>query len=170
MTRASFIPQIRPFASSDSIEELTALLHRAYKQLADIGLRFLATHQDANTTRNRVEAGDCFVAEINGRIIATITFYMPGKSYGSPWLDRPDVGHIGQLAVEPEYQGHGIASRLMHFIEDHARRRGVAELALDTSEKATHLISWYERQGYKFIEHAQWNITNYRSVVMSKTL
>jgi GNAT superfamily N-acetyltransferase len=115
MNSAELDLQIRPFASTDSIEELTALLHRAYKQLADMGLKFLATHQDVDTTRNRVNAGDCFVAELDGRVIGTITFYMPGKPYGSPWLERADVGHIGQLAVEPDYQLRRVATRLMQF-------------------------------------------------------
>ena len=58
----------------------------------------------------------------------------------------------------------------MQFIEEHARKRGVTELACDTSEQATHLIAWYTRLGYRFIEHVKWDVTNYRSVVMSKTL
>jgi hypothetical protein len=36
---------IRPLRDDDSISDLTALLHRAYKPLLDMGLRYLATHQ-----------------------------------------------------------------------------------------------------------------------------
>jgi hypothetical protein len=43
-------------------------------------------------------------------------------------------------------------------------------MALDTAEPAAHLIAFYNRLGYRFIEHAQWRMTNYRSVIMSKTL
>ncbi|MBW1796697.1 MAG: GNAT family N-acetyltransferase, partial [Deltaproteobacteria bacterium] len=45
---------------------------------------------------------------------------------------------------------------------------GASELALDTAEQATHLINWYERLGYRFIEYVDWDVTNYRSVIMSK--
>ena len=35
---------------------------------------------------------------------------------------------------------------------------------------ATHLVGWYTRLGYRFIEHTQWSHTNYRSVVLSKPM
>jgi len=161
---------IRPLEPDDSIEELTDLLRRGYKVLADMGLRYLATHQDADTTRQRIENAECFVAEYKGKIIATITFNMPDKTGGAPWYDRPEVAHFQQFAVEPKFQRHGIGARIMEFIEDYARKKGVVELALDTSEKATHLIDWYKRLGYRFIEYADWDETNYRSVIMSKML
>ena len=162
---------IRPFDEAvDSIDELTGLLHRAYKALADMGLKYLATYQDTATTRRRISNGTCFVVLHDGRIIGTITFKMPHDGHGSAWLDRADVGHVSQMAVEPAFQGRGIGGRLIHHAEDYARRQGLTELALDTSEKAAHLISWYERLGYRFIDYVQWDVTNYRSVVMSKTL
>ncbi len=161
---------IRPLHESDSMEELTSLLHRAYKYLADLGLRFLATHQDVETTRHRVQAGDCFVATLDGRLIGTITFYHPGAHSKCPYYAHPEVCHVGQLAVEPELQKQGLASRLMDRVEEHARDCGYAEVALDTAEPALHLIEWYTRRGYRVVAHQQWEVTNYRSVVMAKAL
>lgn len=161
---------IRPLRDSDSIEELTELLHRGYRQLADMGLRYLATHQDAATTRKRISAGECFVATYENQIIGTITFCMPGIIGGSPWLKRADVGEFGQFAVDPPFQGNGVGTTMVEFIESLARQRGIRELALDTSEQAEHLIRWYTKMEYRFIEYVQWDVTNYRSVILSKTL
>lgn len=161
---------IRPLREDDSLEELTDLLHRAYKALADMGLQYLATRQDVETTRKRISNGTCFVATIDDKIVGTITFKMPHVGHNVAWLDRPDIGHISQMAVEPALQSKGIGARLMRQAEEYARTRGLAELALDTSEQAGHLISWYKRLGYRFIEYVQWDVTNYRSVVMSKPL
>ncbi|MEQ1852103.1 MAG: bifunctional GNAT family N-acetyltransferase/class I SAM-dependent methyltransferase, partial [Chthoniobacteraceae bacterium] len=63
-----------------------------------------------------------------------------------------------------------LGQRLMHVIEQRALQHGAAELALDTAEGATHLVRWYERLGFRFIQHVSWDETNYRSVVMSKRL
>jgi GNAT superfamily N-acetyltransferase len=161
---------IRLIKKSDSIEELTDLLHRGYKTLADMGLRYMATHQDANVTNRRIKNADCFVAEYDGKILGTVTFYVPRLTHGSPWLDREDVAEFGQFAIDPEYQRRGIGTRMVKHVEEYARKRGAAHLALDTSEKATHLIAWYEKLGYRFIEFVNWEVTNYRSVVMSKRL
>jgi GNAT superfamily N-acetyltransferase len=161
---------IRPLEDSDSIEELTDLLHRGYKVLAEMGLRYLATHQDAAMTKERIAKGGCFVATHRGRIIGTITFRSPSHFGGSSWLKRDGVGKFGQFAVDPDYQSNGIGTRMMAFVEDHARSKGFAEICLDTSEKATHLIDWYKKLGYRFIEYVNWDITNYRSVILSKSL
>ncbi len=41
---------------------------------------------------------------------------------------------------------------------------------MDTSEQATQLIRWYEQQGYRHVGYADWDVTNYRSVVLSKAV
>ncbi|MBU0985139.1 MAG: GNAT family N-acetyltransferase [candidate division Zixibacteria bacterium] len=161
---------IRPLREEDSLEELTRLLNRAYKSLADAGLRYVATYQDAGVTRNRIGQGTCLVAVDNDRIIGTILYHPPAQTHGSAWLDRDDVGHISQLGVEPAMQSRGIAGALIAAAEAIARSSGAAEIALDTAEPAKHLIGWYERLGYRFIEYVSWDVTNYRSVVMSKML
>jgi GNAT superfamily N-acetyltransferase len=161
---------IRPLAPEDSISVLTALLHRAYAPLAAQGLRYLATHQSDDVTRDRVALGQCFVVLAGDALVGTILFRPAVNTKGSPWYNRPDVASIGQFAVEPSLQSRGLGLRLVTTAEQHARAKGVAELALDTAEPATHLIDWYTRLGYRFIEHAQWGHTNYRSVILSKTL
>ena len=161
---------IRPWQSTDSAAELTELLHRAYARLADMGLRFWATHQSAEVTEKRIAEGDCFVAVADGVICGTIVFRAAADTKGSPWYDRPDVASFAQFAVEPGLQSNGLGRRLIAHVEAHAAASGVRELALDTAEPALHLVEWYTRLGYRFIEHAQWQHTNYRSVVLSKTL
>jgi ribosomal protein S18 acetylase RimI-like enzyme len=58
----------------------------------------------------------------------------------------------------------------MELVEDRARRTGADEIALDTAEEAGVLIAWYQRLGYRLVDTADWEITNYRSVVLSKRL
>lgn len=161
---------IRPWRSTDSVFELTEMLHRAYAGLAGMGLRFWATHQGADVTLKRIEQGECFVAEADGVICGTIVFRDCTRTGGCPWYDRADVASFVQFAVEPGLQAKGLGRRLLAHAEERAIASGVRELALDTAEPATHLVEWYTRLGYRFIEHAQWSHTNYRSVVLSKTL
>ena len=161
---------LRPIEQADSIADLTRLLHRAYAGLAQRGLHFVASHQDEQTTRRRIERGECHLAFHHGALIGTITLYAPGHKDGSPWLDRPDVAILRQFAVEPAHQRRGVGSRLLELVERRAREMGAVELALDTAEPATDLIRYYEKRGFRFIEHVRWTQVNYRSVVMSKRL
>jgi GNAT superfamily N-acetyltransferase len=163
--------EVRPFSPVDhSVTEITALLHRAYRSLADLGFRYWATHQDESATLSRLQSGHAFVACAGERIIGTITVYDAGQTSGAPWYDRPGVGKFGQFAVDPPFQGRGAGSWLVGLAETLARELGVRELALDTAEGATQLIAFYNRLGYRFVEHTQWSGTNYRSVILSKTL
>jgi len=161
---------IRPLLPTDSLVELTQLLHRAYAGLAAMGLRYMATHQSVEVTRSRVENGECFVALTDGAVCGTIVFKNTERTRGCPWYDRPDVASFGQFGVDPLLQAAGIGRRLMALAEERARVSGASEIALDTAEPAHHLIGWYTRLGYRHIEYADWKHTNYRSVIMSKTL
>ena len=161
---------ITPFKASDSAEDLTDLLHAAYASLADMGLRYLATHQSVEITRDRIKHGTCLVAQNGNVLIGTVTYYAPGYSRGTPFLESEGVAHVGQLGVLPQWRNSGVGTALMARAESLARADSAKELALDTAESAEHLICWYARLGYRFIEYVDWEITNYRSVVMSKAL
>ena len=114
---------IRPIAETDSIEELTDLLHRAYKVLADMGFRFFATHQTPEQTRSRISRGECYVGVMDGAIVATVTFYPPPRdsAHLPEWYRRHDVSYFGQFAVEPSLQRGGIGGCMMDHVEELAR-------------------------------------------------
>lgn len=162
----------RLISKDDSIQEITKLLHKAYKILADKGLKYVATYQDDSITLNRIEnAYKCFVGIYNGDIVTTAALYSPKQSSMDNWYKNNFVAKFGQFAVLPELQGYGIGSRMMEILENEAKKiEGVTELALDTSEKAYHLIEYYKKRGYRHIETVNWDVTNYYSVILSKTL
>src|SRR5262245_54716238 len=91
---------IRALVETDSIAALTDL-HRAYKPLLDMGLRYLATHQSVEVTGNRINGGLCLLALIDERVVGTVTYHRRSSWDGSPWMLRPDVANWGQFAVEP---------------------------------------------------------------------
>lgn len=159
---------IRQLKNEDSIVELTGLLNRAYASLAEMGFRYVATWQDEVITRRRVSRGECLVAELDGRLVGTLLLEYPAK--GAEYYEREGVAKFQQFGLEPEYQGMGIGRRLLEIAEQRAHDRGATELALDTAEGAEHLIRMYERWGYHWVGEADWEVTNYRSVIMSKEL
>lgn len=152
------------------IEPLTSLLHAAYRPLAEKGLRYLATHQPPKTTLERLEKGDSFLGFVRDELVSTITVVKEDPGSKTIWYRRPDVFFFTQFAVHPNFQGTGLGRRLMDFVEEYGARQGAEEMALDTSEHAEHLISIYKKRGYRLVEYVQWDVTNYRSVILSKSL
>ena len=67
---------------------------------------------------------------------------MPTILDGTPWLQRGDVAHFAQFAVEPQVQGGGVGSQLLAYVETTAKTAGAKEIALDTADPATHLVDW----------------------------
>ncbi|MCV2403396.1 GNAT family N-acetyltransferase [Marinomonas sp. C2222] len=162
---------VRKWRETDDISKITALLHRAYKELADMGFKYYATWQGDEVTRKRLSAGVAFIAEKDGNIVGTGTLYFPSNTpAGCDWYDRDDVAKFGQFAVDPDYQGCGIGSKMLEEIENTARKKGFPNLALDTAEGAHHLIKMYGKRGFKLVDYADWDKTNYRSVIMNKSL
>lgn len=162
---------IRPLDEADAIPPITRLLHEAYAPLAAMNLRYTATHQSDEVTRARFAKGLPWVAVLEEEIVATVTLYpVTEADSGCGWYGKQGVFSFGQFAVRPDLQGQGLGARLIALLEEETTARGGTELALDTAEEPLHLIRWYEKLGFRFVEFMDWPSTNYRSVVMSKTL
>lgn len=56
---------------------------------------------------------------------------------------------VHRLAVDPRFQGQGIARKLMDFCEDHCRKIGIKSIRLDTFTKNPRNQKFYENRGYK---------------------
>lgn len=163
--------RIRPIASEDCVEEITRLLHRAYKKNADLNIHFVASHQPSETTRDRLDQGSAFVAELNGGIVGTITLTYPIDVPHAEYLTDLPLASFGQFAVDPALQGSGIGRMLIDTVEAEAKRLGAKEICLDTAQPAHHLISYYQRLGYEIRAEADWRPeVNYKSWVMVKVL
>lgn len=168
---------VRRYLIDDPVSEITALLHRAYRIQHEMGLRPLAGRQDDKTTLGRVLNSDCYLALLPedvrpGRqhIVGVILFNEHEHVAFPGFFLRPGVAHFAMFAVEPGMQGHGIGKALLERCEARAREQGYAELALSMAEPDTLLGEYYQRRGYRFIEHWQWPYTNYRSCILSKPI
>src|SRR5262249_61112015 len=105
---------IRPIEPGDDIAELTKLLHRSYAILGARGWNYTAVDQTVAVTQDRLADGAGLVAvDRAGRIVGTITYWPPEKTFDSPWLRRPDVGLLGRFAVGPRWHKRGGGARLM---------------------------------------------------------
>ncbi len=159
-----------PASDLDLLDAITGLLHAAYRPLLEDGLKYLATHQTSDITLDRLTAGESYLGFVGPDMVATITLEPKIEKAECDWFRRPGVFKFAQFGVHPDHKGTGIGSHIMDRIEDRARELGAAELAIDTSEHAHRLIDMYLRRGYRHVDEMDWAMTNYKSVVLSKTL
>ena len=161
---------IRLLRPSDSLIDLTNLLHRAYARLGSMGLNYTAVDQSPEITAKRIDGGQCFVVEADRRLVGTVVAKPTYEVNECEYFTRHGIAAVHQFAVDPDYQGKGIGRTLLQACEAWAREQGFRELAMDTAEQASHLISLYKALGYEQVGFVQWPGKVYRSVVLSKVL
>ena len=66
-----------------------------------------------------------------------------GRAVGTGRL-LPD-GHIGRMAVLPEWRGHGIGGRILASLIARAHERGMQRVVLNAQ---THAVPFYARHGF----------------------
>ena len=152
------------------IEELTEMLHEAYRPLAEQGMKYQATHQPPETTLYRLRKGSSFLGFIGDELVSTVTLVMGDPEEMCLWYKKPEVYFFTQFAVKTSWQRTGLGKTILDYLESYAAQNGAMEIALDTSEHAHRLITMYKNRYYRFIEYIDWDVTNYRSVILSKNL
>ena len=83
------------------------------------------------------------VADDDGRIVGFVHLQTEVDYYSN----RP-IGHVADLAVNPEAEGRGVARALMAAAEDWARARGHAWLDLNVGPGNERARTLYERLGF----------------------
>ncbi|MGV9690183.1 GNAT family N-acetyltransferase [Streptomyces sp. NPDC003444] len=161
--------RVRRLTADDSVEELTALLHRSYADHAAAGRVFFASYQSAHDTEYRVSGGECWLAVRDAEVVGSVTVAAPypvPEGYPAP----AGAGSFWQLAVDPSYMGTGLGQRLLALAEERIAEIGSSQVVIDTSAEAVDLVSWYSRRGYSPIGSWRWGVTNYESLVLLKEL
>ena len=128
--------QIRPLLPSDSLEQLTELIHRAHGPHLALGLRFVGTYQTVEVTAERIASGHAFVATAQDELIGTVTVRPPRPQSPAPLYRDPHTWSFSQLAVTPELKGRGLGRALHDAAVQCAPQNGARTMMLDTAEPA----------------------------------
>lgn len=167
--------QIRTLAARDSLELLTALLHRAYEPLRSQGFPNSFTAQAVEETRRCVAQGHCLVAERDGAVVGTVTLCGPHESSiddfadADPWLRGPDTARVVQFAVDPLQQGGGVGRKLLQASEALAREQAYRRLAIEIAEPGAGMRAMFRHNGYVQVAQAQRPGRPYRTLILHKT-
>jgi GNAT superfamily N-acetyltransferase len=162
--------EVRPLRPSDSLDELTALLHRAFGPLGRLGLPCTCVSQSVEVTRQRARRGQCYVAFAGDRLVGTMTLEAPDRSSDCSTYRRSTVASLHQFAVDQMAQGLGCGKAMLPFAQRRARELGYCTLALDTPSRAAHLVRFYESQGFRRVAEFRKVDKPYWSTVLCKTV
>ena len=113
-----------------------------------------AVYPTRDTARAAIEAGDMFVAEREGRVIASARInreQVPEYANAAWHTDAPadQVLVLHTLTVDPAEAGHGVGSAFVRFYEERARSLGCPHLRMDTNAKNAAARRLYAGLGYR---------------------
>lgn len=157
--------QFRTVQMAD-VPQLRKLLNSSYKRLLDMGLNYNATFQDDELTERGLmdPNGMVLVVERDSELIATM------KLSNFNQVDSRKCLYVGRFAVRPDLQKSGLGTLLLQLAEKIAIRNGYVCMQLDTAQPATHLISYYQSQGFNIISSIYYEGKTYVSWVLEKRL
>ena len=139
---------VRPAARSEipEIEAVTAAAYAEFRERIPAAI-FEAYMDDLRRIAERWEEAELLVAELDGRVAGTVTFYANASSEG---MGLPQ-GWAGfrRLAVHPEMRGRGVGRALTAACVEAARRLAAPTVGIHTAPFMTSARSIYDRLGFR---------------------
>lgn len=82
------------------------------------------------------------VAEIEGKVVGVIVGALDGSR-----------AYFYRLAVDPEYQGHGVGKQLVQAMEERFRQRGATQVIIMVNHDNQKVMPFYHSLGYETHEY-----------------
>jgi predicted N-acetyltransferase YhbS len=143
-------------ARDDELDEVSALIDIAYAQydafVEGASPERIASYEayriDRRDVQSRLHDSELLVAEVDERVVGTVTFYppRPDERTGEGWPEG--WASIRLLAVHPSARGLGVGRRLTQISVEQARALGAPVLGLHTTVLMEVAKAMYERMGF----------------------
>jgi glucosamine-phosphate N-acetyltransferase len=114
-----------------------------FESLEELGKVDLSLEQAMKVLRSRAHAGvRTFVARAGDQVVGTATLIIEQKFYHKGGR----AGHIEDVSVHRDYQGHGIGAALVRHAIEEARRLGCYKVILNCDDR---VMPFYTRLGFR---------------------
>lgn len=138
---------------SDGSEQLDRIRTQFQKELSELG-------------SNRYIYG----AFIEDKSVAMIQLVLKNADNDPDQADGNTIASAHNLQVDKSFQGQGIGTKMMSFIEDQARKLGKKILTLGVDDINLRAIELYSRLGYKHFKTGEGRVPEEFCLIMKKQL
>lgn len=122
-------------------EDVPDVIRLVAETLAEFGLAFgqgSPTDEQLRTLPASYEGGAFWVAYDGSRLLGTCGLYP----------ESPGIYELRKMYLRPAARGRGLGKQLLETALAWARERGATHVVLDTMEKMTRAIAFYEAHGF----------------------
>ncbi len=129
--------------------QIRSLSKETYSAASDLLLELgLDTREEIN--HHLDELKKYYVALVGGVVIGVIGWYQDNVNYAKPAMGDKFPGEeaywVGFFGVDDKYQGQGIGSKLINFLQQELKAMGAVELWVSSVQEST---TYYEAKGFE---------------------
>jgi ribosomal protein S18 acetylase RimI-like enzyme len=148
-----FAPMTIRLALTEDIPYIMQLIRKVVPLMRAAGnFQWGDDYPNPEVFANDITIGQLWIAELENKIvgISAITTDQDPEYADAGWdiTEKAIVTH--RLAVDPDYQGKGIARALMNQAEQVAKNSGTSILRVDTNSKNMATQALFPKLGYQF--------------------
>ena len=153
--------------TSFSLSEIVSLLHEAFKEREQQGIRMGGSTITEEELATILEDAVLFTASCDGLLIGMLS-----ARYSQRELKRKTEKycHLGYVAVTQNEKRGGIGGRLLEHLEKDAIGKGCSYIISNTAEPAKSAVAWHLKHGFRKIKYTHWKSREYNSIVFRKEL
>ena len=112
----------------------------------------------AQTASDALELDRLYVYDANGHVEGSVILDcdQPVEYKEIPWKTKNDIRDalvVHTLCVDPDHMGMGIATEMLSFAKELARKLNCASIRLATNSKNVGAVRFYEKNGFEIIAH-----------------
>jgi ribosomal protein S18 acetylase RimI-like enzyme len=138
---------------SHQADEIFSILRDCKNSLDKLGIFQWTDHYPTLAiVENDIERGHVYCAVLGSKCVGTINVNEEEEpEYAAvTWNDNTGrVLVVHRLAVDPAYQGQGIAKALMDFAEQYGTDNGYSSVRLDAFSTHERVLKFYMNRGYQ---------------------
>lgn len=161
--------RIIPKPNDISYKDIQELYARAHDSNRRKGIIHGTTSEpiDKFEARFKGEKCMCFVAMDGDKIVGTTSVDV---QYINRWYAKGRVAHSFFWAVDPEYKGQHIATKLNAVRDEYIKQIGVDRVTYNTAEHNTIVKAISRKEGFKKVDFCAYRNNNCYSIVYMKWL
>jgi ribosomal protein S18 acetylase RimI-like enzyme len=142
-------------AGLNKVDEVWSVIKKCSDWLfAEKKLDHWAEYYTREVIEKKIKGQEVFLVIRDGVTFGTITLdenpveYYTEENLACFAEPKEKAIYVSAVAVDPEFQGRGVATQLMDLADEIVKQRGIKYIRFDCRAEYADLVNFYEKRGY----------------------
>lgn len=138
------------------IDEIMKIIKQAQIYFKENGIdQWQNNYPNPDTIKNDIDNGVSYVLIKDDKIVGTTVISFDGEStynhiYDGQWLSNEKYAVIHRIAINNDYKGMALSSKIINYTEEICRERNVNSIKVDTHKDNISMQKLLEKNDFKY--------------------